>query len=148
MNATLSKLESEITEIKRKNLKQKNDIEEITISNERQIDTLINDFIQVVDAFEKAEIKVKETGLADDENAAKAIKRMLQPKKVVLSVLSKYNVNQIDLDGKIIDENLCTVVDTEPDPDKDDGFIVSIEKDGYVRGDRLIRRAEVIVVRN
>ena len=148
MNATLSKLESEITEIKRKNLKQKNDIEEITISNERQIDTLINDFIQVVDAFEKAEIKVKETGLADDENAAKVIKRMLQPKKVVLSVLSKYNVNQIDLDGKIIDENLCTVVDTEPDPDKDDGFIVSIEKDGYVRGDRLIRRAEVIVVRN
>lgn len=148
MNATLSKLESEITEIKRKNLKQKNDIEEITISNERQIDNLINDFIQVVDAFEKAEVKVKETGLADDENAAKAIKRMLQPKKVVLSVLSKYNVNQIDLDGKIIDENLCTVVDTEPDPDKDDGFIVSIEKNGYVRGDRLIRRAEVIVVRN
>lgn len=148
MNATLSKLESEITEIKRENLKQKNDIDEITLANDRQIDALINDFIQAVDAFERAEIKVKESGLADDENAAKAIKRMLQPKKVILSVLSKYNVNRIDLDGKLIDENLCTVVDTEPDPEKEDGFVVSIEKNGYIRGNRLIRRAEVIVVRN
>ena len=148
MNATLSKLESEITEIKKENLKQKNDIEEITLNNERQIDALINDFISIVDAFEKSEIKVKESGLSDDENAEKAIKRMLQPKKVALSVLAKYNVNQIDLDGKQVDENLCTVVDTEPDSTKEDGLVISIEKNGYVRGDRLIRRAEVVVIRN
>ncbi len=148
MNTELSKIESEITKIKQENLKQKNDIEELALNHERQIDALINDFIQVIDAYEKAEMKIKEAGLADDENAAKAIKRMQQPKKVALSVLSKYNVNQIDLDGKMIDENLCTVVDTEPDSSKEDGMVVSIEKNGYVRGERLIRRAEVIIVRN
>ncbi len=148
MNTELSKIESEITKIKQENLKQKNDIEELSLNHERQIDALINDFIQVIDAYEKVEAKIKESGQADDENAAKIIKRMLQPKKVALSVLSKYNVNQIDLDGKMIDENLCTVVDTEPDSSKEDGMVVSIEKNGYVRGDRLIRRAEVVVVRN
>ena len=148
MTANLSKIESEITKIKQDNLKQKNYIEEQTLNHERQIDALINDFIQVVDAYEKAETKVKELGLADDENSAKAIRRMLQPKRVALSVLSKYNVNQIELDGKMIDENLCAVVDTEPDSTKEDGMVISIEKNGYVRGDRLIRRAEVVVVRN
>jgi molecular chaperone GrpE (heat shock protein) len=148
MNTELSKIESEITKIKQENLKQKNDIEELSLNHERQIDALINDFIQVIDAYEKVEAKITESGLADDENAAKAIKRMQQPKRVALSVLSKYNVNQIDLDGKMIDENLCTVVDTEPDSSKEDGMVVSIEKNGYVRGERLIRRAEVIIIKN
>lgn len=148
MNTELFKIETEITKIKQENLKQKNEIEELVLDHERQIDTLINDFIQVVDAYEKAEMKIKEAGLADDENAAKAIKRMQQPKKVALAVLSKYNVNQIELDGKMIDENLCAVVDTEPDPSKEDGIVVSVEKNGYVRGERLIRRAEVIIVKN
>ena len=141
-------IEEEITKIKQENLKQKNDIEELSLNIERKIDDLVSDFIQVIDAFEKAEIKVKESGLADDENAAKAIKRMLQPKKVAMSVLSKYNVTQIDLDGKSVNENLCTVVDTEPDPEREDGMVISIEKNGYVRGERLIRRAEVVIVRN
>ena len=86
--------------------------------------------------------------MLEDENAQKAVKRMLQPKKVALALLAKYDVSLIDLDGKLVDDNICTVVDTEPDPDKEDGFVISIEKNGYLRGDRLIRRAEVIVVRN
>lgn len=148
MNDKFSIIEAEITQIKKENLKQKNDLEQLSIDNERQIDTIINEVIQIVDAFEKSEAKVKESGLADEDNAQKVIKRMLQPKKVALSMLSKYNVFQIDLDGKVVDENLCTVVDTEPDPEKEDGMVVSIEKSGYMRGDRLLRRAEVIVVRN
>lgn len=45
MDAILSKLESEITEIKKENLKQKNDIEEIALNSERQIDALIFDLV-------------------------------------------------------------------------------------------------------
>lgn len=139
-------IETEITQIKRANLHLKNDLEQKCLNNERQIDSLINDIIQIVDSFEKSENKVREMGLTEDENALKGIKRMLQPKKIALSILSKHNVNQIDL--KLIDENLCTVIDTEPDPEKEDGFILSIEKSGYMRDGHLIRRAEVIVVRN
>ena len=148
MNETIAAIEAEITRVKKDNLRQKNEMEEINLNHERQIDSLINDFIGVIDAFEKAETKVKELGLDEDEKAQKVLKRMNQPKKIALSVLSKYNVSRIDLDGKMMDENLCTVVDTEPDPSKEDGFVLSIEKNGYVRGERLIRRAEVIIVRN
>ena len=148
MKDKYSQIETEITEIKKANLQLKNDLEQKSLDNERRFDALINDFIQILDAYEKSETKVKEMGLMDDENAQKGIKRMLQPKKVALSILSKYNVAQIDLDGKLMDENVCTIVDTEPDSEKEDGLVLSVEKNGYVRGDRLVRRAEVIVVRN
>ena len=148
MKDKYSQIETEITGIKKANLQLKNDLEQKSLDNERRFDALINDIIQILDAYEKSETKVKEMGLMDDENAQKGIKRMLQPKKVALSILSKYNVAQIDLDGKLMDENVCTIVDTEPDSEKEDGLVLSVEKNGYVRGDRLVRRAEVIVVRN
>lgn len=148
MNTKLAQIESEITKIKKENLKQRNDIEELTLAKERQIDTLISEVIHIIDAFEKAEAKVMESDLCETENAQKAVKRMLQPKKVALSILSKYNVTPIDLNGKMVDDNVCIVVETEPNSEKEDGFVLSIERNGYMRGDRLIRRAEVIVVRN
>lgn len=144
----VSEVESEITQIKKENLQQKNEIEEIALNFERKTDSLLSEIISIIDAYEKAETKVKELGLEEDEKAQKAIKRLLQPKKVALSVLSKYGVSQIDLLGKILNEDLCTVVETEPDNEKENDTVISIEKNGYVRGERLIRRAEVIVVKN
>lgn len=148
MDDKYSLIEAEITRIKQETLKQKNDIEEMSLNNERQIDALINDFIGVIDAYEKAETKVKELSLAEDDSSQKAIKRLLQPKKVALAVLSKYNVSQIDILGKPLDENLCAVVETEPDNEKGNDIVISVEKNGYVRGERLIRRAEVVIVKN
>lgn len=148
MNEDFKKIEEEITLIKKENLKQKNDIEEMFINNERNVDEMIGEFIKVIDSFDKSETVVKEKGLDQEENAQKAIRRMLQPKKVVTNILEKYNVQKIDILGKLVNEDLCTIVETEPDSKKEDGIVVSIEKQGYLRGSRLIRRAEVVVVKN
>ena len=109
---------------------------------------MLNDFILVLDAYDKAENRIKSFELADDENITKIIKRMLLPKKIVLSLLSKYNVRRIEFEDETVDANLCTIIDTEPDPERENGALISIEKNGYMRGDHLIRRTEVIVVRN
>ena len=45
-------------------------------------------------------------------------------------------------------EELCEVADTEPDPSRETGDIVSIEKQGYTRQGHLIRPAELIIVKN
>lgn len=148
MKEELLEIEAEITQIKKENLQKKNEIEEMSIDHERKIDTLLNEVISVVDAYEKAETKVSELGLSDDDKSQKAIKRMLQPKKVLMSILSKYDVSPIDILGKPLIEDLCTVVETEPDNEKENDTVISVEKTGYVRGNRLIRRAEVVIVRN
>ena len=148
MKDLVEKIESQITQIKQENVTLKNELEESALNTERQIDALVLDIIQVIDAYEKAESVVKEKGYSENETAGKAIKRMMQPKKIAQSILIKFNVQCIDIENKVINENLCTVIDTEPDPSKEDGLVISVEKNGYLRGDRLIRRAEVIIVRN
>ena len=141
-------IEEEITLIKRENLKLKNDMEEMIITNDRKIDEMIGEFIKVIDSFDKSETVVKEKGLDQEEISQKAIKRMLQPKKVATTILDKYDVHKIDILARPVNEDICTIVETEPDSEKEDGIVVSIEKDGYTRGNRLIRRSEVVVVKN
>lgn len=150
MNMTdeLNVVLEEITRLKKENLLNQNNIEELSLNYERQIDALLNDFISVIDAYEKVETKIKEMDLPEDDNIQRVIKRLLQPKKTALSILSKNGVSQIDIVGKPLNEDICTVIETEPNNEKENDIVLSIEKSGYIRGERLIRRAEVIIVRN
>ena len=150
MNMTdeLNVVLEEITRLKKENLQKQNSIEELTLNHERQIDALLNDFISVIDAYEKVETKIKEMELPEDDNIQRVIRHLLRPKKTALSVLSKNGVSQIDIVGKPLNEDICTVVETEPDNEKENDTVLSIEKGGYIRDERLIRRAEVVIVRN
>ena len=67
---------------------------------EKKIDNIFCDFLSVIDTFERAERTIKERGLAEDENAKKAVNRLLNAKKKALVVLDKFNVK------KIVFENL------------------------------------------
>ena len=124
-----------------------NDKEQMEKNHEKELDGIFAEFLTVIDTFEKSEMIIKERGLDQDENASKAIKRLLNAKKKALSTLEKFNVKKIDLQG-VVNDDLCTTVETEPDSDRKNGEIISVEKDGYTRNGHLIRRAEVVIVKN
>lgn len=139
---------AKISELLSENLALKNSNEEIVKKNENAIDDIFRDFLSIIDTFERAEETIKERGLDVDENAQKAIKRLLNAKKKAIFVLEKYDVKPIVFENnKAIDE-FCVTNGTEPDPSKEDGTIVSIEKNGYTRNGHVVRPAEVIVVKN
>ena len=98
--------------------------------------------------FERAEQAIKERELDKDDTTKKAINRLLNAKKKALFVLEKYDVKRIEFENNKSVEELCEVSDTEPDPTRETGDIVSIEKQGYKRSEHLIRPAEVIIVKN
>lgn len=56
-------------------------------------------------------------------------------------------MQKIEFENNKSIEELCEVADTEPDPGRETGDIVSIEKQGYTRQGHLIRPAEVIIVK-
>lgn len=124
-----------------------NDKEQMEKNHEKELDSIFAEFLTVIDTFEKSEMIIKERGLDQDENASKAIKRLLNAKKKALSTLEKFNVKKIDLED-IVNDDLCTTVETEPDSNRRNGDIISVEKDGYTRNGHLIRRAEVVIVKN
>lgn len=141
-------IEDKISSLLRENQTMKNEHEETLKNQERKIDEIFCEFLTVIDTFERAEQAIVERELIQDDNAKKAMNRLLNAKKKALFVLEKYNVKKIVFENNHSVEELCEVSDTEPDPTKENGAIVSIEKEGYARNGHLIRPAEVIIVRN
>lgn len=126
----------------------KNEKEQIIKSHEQAMDDVFYDFITVIDTFERSEQIIKEKGYEQIDEASKSIRRLLNAKKKALAVLEKYSVQQITFPNNHIVDELCITVGTEPDPSRNNGDIISIEKVGYTRKGRVIRPAEVIIVKN
>ena len=140
MSSIKSTIESCITELSKANLTLRNNNEEIQNKQDKQIDEIFNEFLNVLDTFMRAEKIIYERELDKDENAKLAINRLLNAKKKLLNVFEKYDVKQIEFaDGKSVDE-LCAVTDTEPDATRQTGDIISIERDGFTRQGHLLRR--------
>jgi molecular chaperone GrpE (heat shock protein) len=145
---TREDLYNRVANLQRDNLTSKNNLEEFEKSQEKRIDGIFNEFLSVIDTFDRAEQAIKERGLDQDENAKKAINRLLNAKKKALAVLGKFDIKRIEFeDGHSVPEQ-CSVVDTEPDPNRETGEIISIERQGYTRRGNLLRPAEVVIVKN
>lgn len=143
-----SEIANKVSELSRENLTLRNQLEEFEKSQDKRIDEIFCEFLTVLDTFERAEQTIKERELDKDETTKKAINRLLNAKKKALGVLEKFNVQKIEFVNNKSIEELCEVADTEPDPDRETGDIVSIEKQGYTRQGHLIRPTEVIIVKN
>ena len=143
-----SEIANKVSELSRENLTLRNQLEEFEKSQDKRIDEIFCEFLTVLDTFERAEQTIKERELDKDETTKKAINRLLNAKKKALGVLEKFNVQKIEFENNKSIEELCEVADTEPDPDRETGDIVSIEKQGYTRQGHLIRPTEVIIVKN
>lgn len=140
-----SEIANKVSELSRENLTLRNQLEEFEKSQNMRIDEIFCEFLTVLDTFERAEQTIKERELDKDETTKKAINRLLNAKKKALGVLEKFNVQKIEFENNKSIEELCEVADTEPDPGRETGDIVSIEKQGYTRQGHLIRPAEVII---
>ncbi len=141
-------IEDKVSSLAKDNITLRNEIEEMKKQNEKHLDQIFNEVVAIVDAFDKAEAAIKERGLDQTDEAQKAIKRLLNAKKKVTYMLDSHNVKCIEFPDGMSDDQLCEVVDTEPDPLHPTGHVVSIEKNGYTREGHLIRRAEVVIVKN
>ncbi len=141
-------IEEKMAESLRQIVTLRNEKKQEKKNHEKELDDIFAEVLTVIDSFQKSEAIIKERGLDQEENASKAIKRLLNAKKKALSALEKFNVKRIEFETGMVDDNLCTTVETEPDSTRKNGEIISIEKDGYTRNGHLIRRAEVVIVKN
>ena len=141
-------LEETIAKLMRENIERKNESSQSVVSFERKLDDIGADLIQIMDAFEKAEEKIKERGLDQEETSQKAIKQLLLAKRKTEAIFEKYRITKIVFPDGLADDNCCEITGTVADSEKPEGFIVAVGKTGYKRDGRLIRRAEVEIVKN
>ncbi|HDM78197.1 MAG TPA: nucleotide exchange factor GrpE [Deltaproteobacteria bacterium] len=90
------------------------------------------------------------------ENALKASKDYDHPivkgvesiYKLMKQILSSYGVEEIEAEKMLFDPNWHEVVGTVANPQLPDGFVWEVVQKGYKLGDRMLRPAKVIVVKN
>lgn len=144
----IEKIEQQISVMLRNNKALSNQIEDNHRKEEQCLDEIFLDVISILDAFSREEKVIENREWNKSEDSQKAIKRLLNAKKKLNTMLEKYDVKKITFDDGMSNDDLCSVTDTEPDPEKPDGFIISIEKDGFSRNGHTLRRAEVVIVKN
>lgn len=142
-----SEIENKIQDFQRMILEQRHKIENLENEKEKELDSIFKDLLTVIDAFDKADQRLTEQ-YPENEDVLKARKRFATSKKKLLEILNKNKVNEIQFSDGIATLEDCQVEDTEPDATKPNNTIVSIEKAGYRRNGRLLRLAEVIVIKN
>lgn len=144
----IEKIEQQISDMLRNNKALSNQIEDNHRKEEQHLDEIFLDVISVLDAFSREEKVIEDHEWNQSEDSQKAIKRLLNAKKKLITMLEKHDVKKMSFDDGMSNDDLCSVTDTEPDPEKPNGFIISIEKDGFTRNGHTLRRAEVVIVKN
>lgn len=141
-------LDIALTNLLKANQELKDENRNLIENHDATLNGIFSDFIAVIDAFENAERKTQEQGLTENEDVQRTLKKMMVAKKKALAIMDKHNVSVITFPNNIAMDEYCVIVDTEPDSSRPDNEIVSIEKNGYKRGDKVLRPAEVIVIKN
>jgi len=103
--------------------------------------------IELLDALERKDVNLREK-YENDLEALKIINSYGTIQKRVLQQLSRHGVSRITFPENRMIVGLSKVVETEPDSSKPNDTIISVINHGYIRGNTVLREAELIVVKN
>lgn len=104
--------------------------------------------IDIIDSFERIEESIIEKDYIKIDEVNKTTSRYRTIHKKLLSLLQKHGVTKIDFPDNRLIVGLCEVVETEADSNRKNDEIISVIRNGYIRGKELIRPAQIIVVKN
>lgn len=144
----LEDIEQKIATIQRENKEMRNQMEEILNSNEKTLDDIFLYVIDILDVFNREEKIIIDHQWNTSDDSKRVIKRYGNVRKKLQSFLSNYSIEKIEFENNMSNDDSCTIVETDPDPSKQEGTIISIEKEGYTRNGHILRRAEVVTVKN
>ena len=144
---TINEIAGLVARLQNENLALKHRIEQQAKTQQDGVDEMLADFLQIIDTFDWAQETIKQRGLDQSQISMRAITRLLEAKKKTLELLEKYGVKQVTFPNGIYDENTCVVVGQERDSSKKAGTVIEVQKEGFVRDGRVLRAAEVVIVR-
>ncbi len=144
----ITELEDIITSILKENNFLKNEIEKKEFQKNDLLKQFALNIIEVLDSFKQIEERAYEKGLNNNEDVNKTMNRYKNIQKKLMQILKVNGITKIEFpDNKLI-FGLCEVIDTEYNGERENDEIISVVRDGFIKGKELIRSAQVIVVKN
>lgn len=148
MKESVTELEQLIVQ----NLKSTNLLKNEVERKENEKHDLLKEFsisiIDILDSFERIEESVIEKEYHKIDEVSKTVSRYKTIQKKLLGLLQKHGITRIEFPDNRLIVGLCEVVETEADSNRKNDEIISVIRNGYIRGKELIRPAQIIVVKN
>ena len=148
MKNSLSDLEKLITKNLQSSNSLKNELESKELEKHDLLKSISLGIIDTLDSFESIEESFIEKGLDKNEESKKIINRYKTVQKKLVNLLQKNGISQVEFPDKRLIVGLCEVIETEPDSNRKNDEIISVVRNGYIRGNELIRAAQIIIVKN
>jgi len=148
MKKEVSEIEGIITHILKSESDLRNNIEQKELEKQDQLKEFALSIIDVLDSIENIESSMIERGLDKVEDVSKTMKRYNSVSKKLILILQKHGITRIDFSENMMIADYCEVIEKQPDILKKNDEIVSIVRNGYIRGKELIRAAQVIIIKN
>ena len=126
----------------------KNNIEKKEIEKHDQLKGISLGIIDTLDSFERVEEGLIEKDFDKNAEGNKIMSKYKTIQKKLLMILQKNGISRIEFSENKHIVGLCEVVETESDITRKNDEIISVVRNGYIRGKELIRAAQVIVVKN
>lgn len=107
------------------------------------------ELVAVLDAFENVFVSLADKEKEFDKAAQRGMKSFRAIHRKVMRLLEEQGVVKIEFaEGEAAPMEFCCVVETSEMAGWEEGAVLSIIKQGYRRGERVLRPAEVITVAN
>lgn len=148
MNGSIKELENLITLNLQLTNNLKNEVEKKENEKHDQLRDISLGIIETLDSFDKIEEWLIEKGLDKSDDSVKTKKRYVSVKTKMLNLLQKYGISQMAFPDGIDIIGWSEPVETIADETKKNNEIVSVVRNGYIRGKEVIRGAQVIIVKN
>ena len=144
----INELQKIITEHLNKISHLYNEVDKSELEKHNQLKEFSKGIIEIIDSLENIEEGLIEKGFNEIEETKKIMSRYQSIRKKLYYLLAKYGVTKIDFPDNRLIVGLCEVVDTIDDPSKENDAIISVLRNGYIRGNELIRSAQIVIVKN
>ncbi|MEI6265921.1 MAG: nucleotide exchange factor GrpE [Sphingobacteriia bacterium] len=152
MRKDIITLKSQLSRIIVENLQSNNHLKNELEQKENEKHDLLKDMslniIDIIDSCEHIGEWVFENNYNEIDEVKKTNSRYKTIQKKLLGLLQKNGISKIEFPDNRLIVGLCEVVDTEADSQKKNDEIISVIRNGYIRGKELIRPAQIIVVKN
>tara|TARA_B110000114_G_C15096387_1_gene401723 strand:- start:23 stop:481 length:459 start_codon:yes stop_codon:yes gene_type:complete len=104
--------------------------------------------IDIIDSCENIDEWVINNQYNEVDEARRTNSRYKTIQNRLLALLQTQGISKIEFPDNRLIVGLCEVVETEADRNRKNEEIISIIRNGYIRGKELIRPAQIIVVKN
>jgi len=148
MNQSVSEFKQLIIQNLKSTSILKNEVESKENEKHDLIKNVSLNIIDIIDSCENIDEWVIDNEYNEVDEARKTNSRYKTIQKKLLALLQTQGISKIEFPDNRLIVGLCEVIETEADRNRKNDEIISIIRNGYIRGKELIRPAQIIVVKN